>query len=216
MRSGPDGRSARATADAARQQVAQAEEALELARAGSLAVAVRKKDAETALADVAQARAAIAAAQAQVEAAEAARGLARANLADTTVAAPFTGVVLERLVEPGEVVAAGAPLVTLVDLSKLHAKVYVAEVDLGRVKIGDPARVYVDAFPGRSFDATVAEVAQQAEFTPRDVHMKDERVKLVFAVKLAVRNPEGVLKPGMPVDARIRWTPDAPWGDGLE
>jgi HlyD family secretion protein len=207
---------ARATVDAARQQVAQADEALELAGASALVIDVRRKEARVALEDASRARAAVAAARAQVEAAEAGRALARANVADTTVAAPFTGVVLERLVEPGEVVAAGAPLVTLVDLSKLHAKVYVAEVDLGRVKVGDPARVYVDAFPGRAFGATVAEVAQQAEFTPRDVHMKDERARLVFAVKLAIDNPEGVLKPGMPVDARIRWTPAAPWGDGPE
>ena len=64
--------------------------------------------------------------------------------------------------------------------------------------------------------ARLAEVSQQAEFTPRDVHMKDERVKLVFAVKLAIQNPQGILKPGMPVDARLRWDPEVPWGDGLE
>ena len=112
--------------------------------------------------------------------------------------APFAGTVLKKLVEVGEVVAAGTPLVTLVDLSKLHAKVYVAERDLGKVRLGDAGRVYTDAFPRRAFEATVAEFAQQAEFTPRDVHMKDERVKQVFAVKLAIRNPDGALKPGMP------------------
>ncbi len=84
-----------------------------------------------------------------------------------------------------------------------RAKVYVAEAKLGYVRLGAPARVFTDAFPGRAFDAVVSEVAEQAEFTPRDVHMKDERVKLVFAVKLALRNPGGVLKSGMPVDARI-------------
>lgn len=205
---------ARATADAERQQVAQATEALELARASRLAVQVRLTEAQTAREEVAQARAAVEAARAQIESAEAARLLARADVRDTVVAAPFTGTVLEKLVEPGEVVAAGTPLVTLVDFQKLYAKVYVPEIDLGRVKVGDPARVYTDAFPGRHFSAAVTEIAEHAEFTPRDVHMRDERVRLVFAVKLALQNPDGVLKPGMPVDAQIRWTPDARWEDG--
>jgi HlyD family secretion protein len=207
---------ARATMEAAGKRVAQAEETLELARASRLAIEVRRRDARTAVEHVARARAAVAAARARIEAAEATRALARANLGDTTVAAPFAATVLETLVQPGEVVAAGTPLMTMVDLSRLHAKVYVAEADLGRVKVGDPARVYTDAFPGRGFEAAVSEVAEQAEFTPRDVHMKDERARLVFAVKLALRTPAGILKPGMPVDARIRWTPEAPWGDGLE
>lgn len=84
------------------------------------------------------------------------------------------------------------------------------------MKLGHPAQVYVDAFPKRFFEATVSEVSEQAEFTPRDIHMKDERMKLVFAVKLALKNPEGLLKPGMPADTRIRWKANAPWGDGLE
>jgi len=207
---------ARAGVDAARKQVVQAEETLDLARASLVAVTSRRKEAETAGDRVKEARAAVETARAQIQSAEAGRMLARANLADTLVAAPFAGTVLKKLVEAGEVVAAGTPLVTLVDLSNLYAKVYVAEAVLGRIKIGDPARVYTDAFPRRYFDATVSEVAEQAEFTPRDVHMKDERVKLVFAVKLAIRNPQGILKPGMPIDARIRWSPSAPWADGLE
>jgi HlyD family secretion protein len=204
---------ARAAVDAARQQVARAEEMRELARASRVGVEVRQKEAQTAVEHVQEARAALESARARIQTLEAARNLARANVADSRVVAPFAGTVLKKLVEAGEVIAAGTPLVTLVDLSKLHAKVYVAENDLGTFKIGDGARVYADAFPQRYFDATVAEVAQQAEFTPRDVHMKDERVKQVFAVKLAIRNPEGLLKPGMPVDARIRWRPEAPWGD---
>jgi HlyD family secretion protein len=142
--------------------------------------------------------------------------LAQANVDDTRVVAPFAGTVLKKLVETGEVVTAGTPLITLVDLSRLHAKVYVAEADLGKVRVGDAARVYTDAFPTRYFEATVAQVSQQAEFTPRDIHMRDERAKLVFAVKLALHNPQGILKPGMPADARIRWDPQSPWRDGRE
>ncbi len=207
---------ARAAVEAAREQVAQAEEALALARASRAATEVRRKEAETAAARSREARAAVQTARARVESAEASRRLAEADVTDTRVAAPFAGTVLRRLVETGEVVAAGTPLVTLVDLSSLYAKVYVAEADIGKVKLGDPARVYTDAFPARYFAASVSEVSQQAEFTPRDVHMKDERVKQVFAVKLAIEAPAGVIKPGMPVDARIGWSPGAPWGDGLE
>lgn len=154
-------------------------------------------------------------ARARIQSAEAGRTLAQANINDTRVLAPFSGTVLQKLVEEGEVVAAGTPLVTFVNLSNLNVKVYLPERDIGKVKLGSAARVYVDAFPKRFFEATVSEVAQQAEFTPRDIHMKDERVKLVFAVKLAVKNPEGFLKPGMPADARIRWTAEASWEDGL-
>ena len=162
------------------------------------------------------ARRQIEAATARIQSAEAGRALAQANVADTRVMAPFSGTVLRKFVEEGEVVAPGTPLVTFVDLSRLHVKVYLPERDIGRVKLGNPARTYIDAFPNRFFEATVSEVSQQAEFTPRDIHMKDERVKLVFAVKLAIKNPEGFLKPGMPADARIRWKAEAPWGDGLE
>jgi HlyD family secretion protein len=207
---------ARATVEAARKQVSQAEEALELARTSRVAVALRRKEVQIAADHSREAQAAVETAQAQIQTAEAGLLLARANLDDARVTAPFSGTVLKKLVEVGEVTAAGTPFVTLVDLSKLYAKVYVAEGDLGKVKVGDPARVYTDAFPTRYFTAAVAEVSQQAEFTPRDVHMKDERVKLVFAVKLAIQNPQGILKPGMPVDARLRWDPEVPWGDGLE
>lgn len=207
---------ARASVEAARRQVAQAEEALALARTSQVTVELRQKEAQTAAERFEEALAAVETARAQIQSAEAGRRLARANLNDTRVVAPFAGTVLRKLVEAGEVVAAGTPLVTLVDLSKLHAKVYVAEADIGKVKVGDLARVYTDAFPERYFAATVSEVSQQAEFTPRDVHMKDERVKQVFAVKLAIENAGGVLKPGMPVDARIRWSPEVVWGDGLE
>ena len=100
----------------------------------------------------------------------------------------------------------------LADLERPYLRVYIPERDIGKVKLGDPARVYVDSFPNRPFEAVVTEVAKKAEFTPKDVHMPDERVTLVYSVKLEIRNPQGVLKPGMPADALIRWKPEAPWG----
>lgn len=201
---------------AAGKQVTQAEESLVLARTTVVALELRRKEVERAKERIKEAQAAVEASRAQIQSAEARQAMAQANVADTSVLAPFNGTVLRNLVEEGEVVAAGTPLITFVDLSKLFVKVYVPERDIGKVKLGNPARVYVDAFPRRFFEGTVSEVSQQAEFTPRDIHMKDERVKLVFAVKLALGNPEGLLKPGMPGDARIRWRPEGPWGDGLE
>lgn len=205
-----------AAEEATRKEVAQAQEGLTLAQTTVLDIELRRKEVERAKARLREARAALAAASAQVRLAEARRALTQADVADTRVVAPFAGTVLRKLVETGEVVAAGTPLITFVDMARLHVKVYLPEQDIGKVKLGDSARTYVDAFPRRFFEAVVAEVSQQAEFTPRDIHMKDERVKLVFAVKLAIQNPEGILKPGMPADARIRWNKGAPWGDGLQ
>lgn len=208
--------SAKAQEAVAGRQIAQAEENLKLARTTSIAVDLRKKELDQARERLRESRIASQAAKARVQSLEAREAEAQANVKDTRVVAPFDGTVLRKLVEEGQVVALGTPLVTFVDLSKLYVKVYLPESEIGKVRIGNAARVYVDAFPKKYFEAVVSEVSQQAEFTPRDVHMKDERVKLVFAVKLALKNPQGYLKPGMPADSRIQWQAGGGWGDGLE
>ena len=120
------------------------------------------------------------------------------------IPSPLTGVVLTRSVELGEHVASGSPLFSLVDLNRLYLKVYVPEPLIGRVALGQRAEVRVDAFPDKAFAATVTKVATSAEFTPKNVETKEERVKLVFAVELSLtENPGGVLKPGMPADGVI-------------
>lgn len=159
--------------------------------------------------EVAQAQAA--AAQAELEAAEAAAAQARSSLEETTVSAPVAGVVLNKAAERGELVVPGRAIVVLGDLDRPYLRVYLSGRDVGKVKRGDPARIYVDAFPGRPFTGVVSEIAKEAEFTPRDVHVPDERVTLVYGVKLQMQNPEGLLTPGMPADAYIRWKPEAPW-----
>lgn len=103
----------------------------------------------------------------------------------------------------------------LVDLSRLELKVYIPERDLGKVDLKDAARVRVDAFPDRYFDATVSRIDQQAQFTPRDIHLPEERVRMVFGVTLALENPDGVLKPGMPADAWIRSGKATSWPQRL-
>ncbi|MEW6681486.1 MAG: efflux RND transporter periplasmic adaptor subunit [Nitrospirota bacterium] len=152
------------------------------------------------------------AARGEATAARAARDEAQAVAAETRISAPVSGTVTTRAAEVGEFVFPGKPLVVLVDLARPYLRIYLPERDIGKVKLGDPARVYVDSFPDRPFEATVTEVANKAEFTPKDVHMPDERVTLVYSVKLEIKNPEGILKPGMPADALVRWLPEAEWG----
>ncbi|MFZ5875468.1 MAG: HlyD family secretion protein [Nitrospirota bacterium] len=162
--------------------------------------------------EVTAARELLAAARAEVTTASAARDEAQVAATERRIIAPVAGTVVTKAVEAGELVFPGKPIVVLVDLTRPYLRVYLPERDIGKVKLGDPARVYVDSFPDRPFEARVTEVANKAEFTPKDVHMPDERVTLVYSVRLEITNPEGILKPGMPADALIRWKPDAPWG----
>ena len=134
-----------------------------------------------------------------------------AVLDDSKLTAPIDGTVINRLAEPGELVSPGRPIVTLIDLSDLYVRVFVAEKDIGLIRLGNPARIAVDAFPGKYFSGRVSEIAQQAEFTPKEVHMKDEREKQVFGVKVKIDNSNGYLKPGMPSDVKIKWREEAAW-----
>ncbi len=154
----------------------------------------------------------VAAAAAQKSQAEAALMETQSILDDLNIHAPATGMITTRIADTGEVVAAGSPLFDIVDLDKLYLKVYVAENNIAKVRLGLPARIYTDAFPDRPFAATVRYIASQAEFTPKEVQTPDERVKLVYAVKLYLdENPEHRLTPGLPADAMIRWQENTPW-----
>lgn len=133
-------------------------------------------------------------------------------LQDLTITAPTSGTITTRMVDVGEVVAAGAPLLELVDLDRLYLKVYVPEVQIGKLRLDLPARIYTDAFPEQPFDATVRYISSKAEFTPKEVQTRDERVKLIYAVKLYLtENPDHRLAPGLPADAIIRWRDDVAW-----
>lgn len=194
----------------ARAEVRQARERLRLLEAGP-----RPDQVEAARAEVRAARERLAlveagprpgqveTARAQLAQAEAALVQARTRLSDTRLEAPMDGVVLRKNLEPGATASPGSAIVTLVDPSDLWLRAYIAETDLGRVRIGQTARVTVDAFPGQPFEGRIVEVASQAEFTPRNVQTQKERVNLVFRLKIAIANPDGRLKPGMPADAVI-------------
>ncbi len=150
-------------------------------------------------------------ARAQLDAAAQAVALAQRNVEKASVVSPVSGTVTARLAEEGEVVAAGEPLGVVVNLTKLELKVYMAESELAKLRVGAPARIAVDAFPGRFFDAQVKTIDSQAQFTPRDIHMPEERTRTVFGVTLSLNNPEGGMHPGMPADAWILWKEAAAW-----
>jgi HlyD family secretion protein len=149
--------------------------------------------------------------QAQLQAAQARVKEAQANLADTEIRSPIRGVILTREAEPGLVVSPGTPLFTMVNLDKLYLKVYIPEAEVGRIRLGQEARIYVDAYPDQGFDGRVYRVSQRAEFTPKYVETREERINLVFGVELLAYNPEGYLKPGMPADGVIRLKDGVPW-----
>ena len=145
----------------------------------------------------------IAAVEAQVEQAQAALNALIVLRDKLTIAAPVSGLVLERSIHVGELAGPGVTLLTLGDLDQVTLTVYVPEDELGYVLIGQPVEVRVDSFPERVFPGRVVAIAQEAEFTPRNVQTQKERVNMVFAVDVSIPNPEHALKPGMPADAVI-------------
>lgn len=156
--------------------------------------------------------AALAALRAQRDQAGASLAEAQSVLADLTLKAPSPGVILTRFRQAGEVVSAGSPILDLVDLDQLYLKVYVPEVQIGKLRLNLPARIYTDAFPETPFDAVVSYISSRAEFTPKEVQTSDERVKLTYAVKLSLtKNPDYKLTPGLPADAVIRWKDGVDW-----
>lgn len=141
-----------------------------------------------------------AAAQAQADAATAAIAVLDVQLAKLTLKSPVTATLLSRAVEPGEVVLPGVPLFVLADLAHLHVTVYVPEARYGVIQLGAQALVTVDSYPGKTFAATVAHIADKAEFTPRNTQTTAARQATVFAIRLSIENPNAQLKPGMPAD----------------
>jgi multidrug efflux pump subunit AcrA (membrane-fusion protein) len=124
-----------------------------------------------------------------------------------TITAPQDGLVIEVLVQPGEVVAPGATLVTIADLTNLNLTVYVPENEVGQVRPGQVVALTVDSYPDRPFEGRVVRIADQAQFTPRNITTVDERVNLVFAVDISLANPDGQLKPGMSAEVLFAASP---------
>ncbi len=142
--------------------------------------------------------------RAMVAQAEAALRQADAALANAVIRAPFDGVITVRDREPGETVAAGTPVLTMMNLADRWVRIYIREDRIGAVRIGQAAHISADTYPGKIYDGTVAFISSEAEFTPRNVQTTEERVKLVYAVKVRVAgDTQNDLKPGMPADVRL-------------
>lgn len=143
----------------------------------------------------------IAAAQARLAAADARIAQLEQQIKDTTLVSPAAGVITEKLVEQGELLPAGTPVLVITDLQDCWLTVYVSEPDLGVIRLGQEIQVVTD--DGQSRTGRVTFIASQAEFTPKNVQTRDERAKLVYKLKIGLPNQDGLFKTGMPAEARI-------------
>jgi HlyD family secretion protein len=173
----------------ARAQVARGQAAVQTAEANR--IELRRKQEE------------LAARRAEIDRTRAQVGMTQTQIADATVVAPIDGVVLVKSAEAGEVIAAGTTIVSLGDLAHPWLRAYINETDLGRVKLGGKVRLSTDSFPGKSYEGHISFISSEAEFTPKQIQTKEERVKLVYRIKIDVDNPRQELKNNMPVDAEI-------------
>jgi HlyD family secretion protein len=143
-------------------------------------------------------------AQANLKRSKAGVDLIRKNIDDCTITAPISGTVTKKFSEAGEYVTPGASLLSIADLSAVDLKIYVTGEELGKVKIGQKAEVITDSFKDKKYIGEIIFISSEAEFTPKNIQTKEERTKLVYAVKIRIPNPERELKSGMPADVNIR------------
>ncbi len=181
---------------AAQQQVGAAQGALTAAQANYAEPPMRREQEAAVAAQLDTQDAAVRAAQAQLQ-------QAKATERDLIVRAPFNGTVMVRSAEPGEVLPAGTPIVTLLNLDKVYLRGFVPEEQIGNVVLGQSARIFLDSDPSHPIEAYVLRIDPQAMFTPENTYFRSDRVKEVFGVKLALRSGFGQAKPGMPADGEI-------------
>ena len=177
------------TIEASSAQVDRAKATLRLANTPGVELKRREQEVAARRADIARARAQLAFIESQ--------------LADTEIASPIDGVVLVKSAEPGETVAAGGTIVTLGDMDHPWLRGYVNETQLGRLKLDAKVRVSTDSYPGKTYAGRVSFISSEAEFTPKQIQTLEERVKLVYRIKVDLPNPARELKLNMPADAEI-------------
>ncbi len=175
--------------DAAAAQTERARASLKVGEANGIETERREQEVTARRAEIARARAQIA--------------LLNSQLEDTVVASPIDGVVLVKSADVGEVLAPGTTVMTVGDLEHPWLRGYIGERDLGKVKLGSPARLTTDSFPGKVYNGHVSFISSEAEFTPKQIQTQEERVKLVYRIKIEVENPNQELKLNMPADAEI-------------
>lgn len=169
--------------------VERARGAVKMAEANSLEMKRREQELTTRRAEIARSHASV--------------NLIASQLDDTIAASPVDGVVLVKSADVGEVLAAGTTIVTIGDIEHPWLRGYINETDLGRVKIGSKARVTTDSYKGKVYDGRVSFISSEAEFTPKQIQTQEERVKLVYRIKIEIDNPQHELKSNMPADAEI-------------
>ena len=170
-------------------QVERTRAAVKIAEANSLEMKRREQDLATRRAEIARSRASLA--------------MIDSQLADTIVSSPVDGVVLVKAADVGEVLAPGTTVVTVGDIDHPWLRGYVNETDLGKVKLGAKAKVTTDSYPGKVYQGRVTFISSEAEFTPKQIQTEQERVKLVYRIKIELDNPRRELKSNMPADAEI-------------
>jgi HlyD family secretion protein len=195
--------SRRASVEAAQRQVNAAEGELVQARTTGFNPDIRTAQLEALQRELAIARAELDAAQAEVADAAAARQEVVAQMDYLSVISPIEGIVITRSVEPGVVVTNGTNLLTVLDPDSVYLRGYIPGGDIGRVRVGQVARIYLDSAPDEPLDAWVASIDTEASFTPENIYFREDRVRQVFGVRIRLDNPDGFAKPGMPADAEI-------------
>lgn len=130
--------------------------------------------------------------------------LLESQMQDAKITAPIQGTVIEKYVEQGEIARPGGPVVSLADLQNMWIKIYFKETELGKIKLNGNAEMQINSYPDRNFPGRISWISSKAEFTPKNVQTKDARADLVYAVKIEVKNPEGILKIGMPADVVLK------------
>ena len=194
---------AQARAGSAKERLSLAQEGPRTEQIQQARAALRQAEAEYALVQAGPRSETIAQALAQVAVAEQTLSHARQQLAETELFAPIDSVVLSKSAEPGEFLSPGAPVVMVGDLINTWVRAFVNEKDLGRIRLNQPAQITTDAHPGEVFNGKIRFIDSQAAFTPKSVQTFEERVKLMYRIKIEVINPDLKLKPGMPADALI-------------
>lgn len=202
--------SRQAVVAAAQRQVAAAQAALTQAQTSRFNPEIRTTQIEALTQQMAVAQTQIRTAQAELANAQAAQQQLLAQRQYLNIVSPLTGVVETRSVEPGEVVTTGKTVMTVIDLDQIYLRGFIPEGDIGKVRVGQAAQVFLDSAPRRPLAATVTAIDTQASFTPENIYFQDDRVKQVFGVKLALASPQGYAKPGMPADAIIQLDQDQP------
>jgi HlyD family secretion protein len=204
------GRQAKSTAEAqaaavraAKRQVDVARGSLMMAKANLSNAAMRTSQATAIRRQMIQAQSEITAAQAETEHARARLREVEADRNDLQVVAPIDGTVATRSAEPGEVITAGTAIVTLVNLNAVYLRGFIPEGEIGRVKTGQTAKVFLDSSPDKPIEAVVSRIDPEASFTPENTYFKDDRVKQVVGVKLLLKGAAGYAKPGMPADGEV-------------